>query len=436
MVKETDYSEIVAMEQELIADGMPASEIACMCDLHSQVTRDVMVQFGPPPLPAGHPADTLRRENVALRDVLTALRAALAAGDQLAQRAAYNDLTDVEKHYQRKENCFFPKLEAHGITGPSKVMWAKHDEIRGLIRDFGAALKDGEKVAAAVEEMIYKEENILLPMCLDAFTEDDWAEIWHASPRYGWCLVAPREGYQPAAPVLKDALNLPATEAVQLPTGQLSLEQLLAIFNTLPVDLTFVDADDRVAFFSEGPDRVFARSRAILGRKVQNCHPPKSVHIVDQIIADFRAARQNVAEFWIELHGKFVHIRYFAVRNERGEYLGTLEVTQEVSRIRALTGERRLLEYESAPPTPSGPAWLREDRIVLDLDVDPMLAQGVHPAAQVQQAAAKLASGDIIRLKVGFFPAPLVDLVTRQGLTHYAAEPVPGRHEIYFCRLP
>jgi len=197
--------------------------------------------------------------------------------------------------------------------------------------------------------MIYKEEQILLPICLERFTADEWAEIWASSPRYGWCLVAPREGYKP---VDLQPDRTATTSGVSLPTGTLALEQLIAIFSTLPVDLTFVDADDRVAFFSEGPNRVFARSRAIIGRMVQNCHPPRSVDVVERIISDFREGRQNVAEFWIQFVGRFVHIRYFAVRAEDGRYLGTLEVTQDVGPIRALDGERRLLEY--AEPMPAG----------------------------------------------------------------------------------
>jgi PAS domain S-box-containing protein len=130
--------------------------------------------------------------------------------------------------------------------------------------------------------------------------------------------------------------------------GNLTVEQLVAIFRTLPVDLTFVDADDRVAFFSEGPDRIFARSKAIIGRKVQHCHPPRSVDVVDRILSDFRDGRQNVAEFWINFHGRFVHIRYFAVRDGDGRYTGTLEVTQDLTKIRALEGERRLLQYDEA----------------------------------------------------------------------------------------
>jgi DUF438 domain-containing protein len=132
-----------------------------------------------------------------------------------------------------------------------------------------------------------------------------------------------------------------------LPSGNITLEQLTAIFSTLPLDLTFVDADDRVAFFTEGPERIFARSKAIIGRKVQNCHPPRSVNVVDQILSDFRAGRQNVAEFWIDFHGKYVHIRYFAVRDREGKYLGTLELTQDIKPLRELQGERRLLEYGS-----------------------------------------------------------------------------------------
>ncbi|GIU80471.1 MAG: hypothetical protein KatS3mg005_3709 [Bryobacteraceae bacterium] len=372
IVRETDYSEIVAMEQELMAEGMPAEEIMSMCDLHSQLTREVLVQLPARTVPPGHPVDTMRRENQALRETLTRMRQAmeaiLALDDEaqlaphlMAWRQCANELMDVEKHYQRKEHLFFSRLESHGITGPSKVMWGKDDEVRAMLRSLQQALSAqdavladfklavctiGASVTAAVEEMIHKEENILLPLCLDVFTEDDWAQIWADSPSYGWCLVEPRDGYTPPESVLREGIRLRSEEAVQLPTGSLTLQQLLAIFRTLPVDLTFVDADDRVAFYSEGPDRIFARSRAILGRKVQHCHPPRSVHVVDQILDDFRSGRHSVAEFWIPFHGRFVHIRYFAVRDDQGRYLGTLEVTQDVTRIRALEGERRLLQYD------------------------------------------------------------------------------------------
>ena len=372
LVGQTDYSEIMAMEQELIAEGMPVSEIQGMCDLHSQVTREVLVQLAPTPLSPGHPVDTFRRENEALRESISGMQQAmnqvLELGNTddptaalLAWRHVVNELHDVDKHYQRKEHLLFTCLERHGISGPSKVMWGKDDVNRELLKDLSAALREphltaaeakllasttGAVIANALKQMIYKEEQILFPICLERFTADEWAEIWASSPRYGWCLIEPRQGYRPT--VGQERIEPAANNSVQLPTGNLAIEQLTAIFSTLPVDLTFVGADDRVAFFSEGPNRVFARSRAIIGRKVQNCHPPRSVDVVDRILTDFREGRQNVAEFWIQFTGRFVHIRYFAVRDEAGRYLGTLEVTQDVGRVRELQGERRLLEYDTS----------------------------------------------------------------------------------------
>jgi len=379
LVSQTDYSEIVQMEQELMAEGMPVEQIKGMCDLHSQVTREVLVQLAPPPLPAGHPAETMRRENEALRGCVARMREAMNRVLQASEgeppsgalrdavmdwRQALNDLQDIDKHYQRKENLLFTFLEKHGITGPSKVMWAKDDEVRAslkalakaasaagpTVRAIRAAVESLARTATlAVEGMIDKEEHILLPMSLQTLSAEEWGEIWQQSPRYGWCLVEPREGYAPPQAARTsdgtEAAPIGRSGEVALPTGTLTIEQLLGIFSTLPVDLTFVDADDCVRFFSEGPDRVFPRSKAIIGRKVQNCHPPKSVHVVEQILSDFRAGRQRVAEFWIQMHGKFVHIRYFAVRSAQGEYLGTLEVTQELTHVRSLQGERRLLEY-------------------------------------------------------------------------------------------
>lgn len=348
-----------------------------MCDLHSQVTREVLVQLPiEREIAPGHPVDTFRRENEALRGALVAMRSTIAEIRALPDdadvtallfrwRQAYNDLMDVEKHYQRKEHALFSFLERHGIAGPSKVMWAKDDEIRDLLKQLGAALRQRSTtagdwktlpaklagaVANAMEEMMYKEENILLPMALTTLTEGEWAEIWASSPKYGWCLIEPRVGYAPPQSIVHEAMNVPSSGALMLPSGNISLEQLIGIFSTLPLDLTFVDADDRVAFFTEGPDRIFARSKAIIGRKVQHCHPPRSVEIVDRILSDFRAGRQNVAEFWIDFQGKYVHIRYFAVRNQQGEYLGTLELTQNLTPLRELQGERRLLEYDSPQP--------------------------------------------------------------------------------------
>jgi len=212
----------------------------------------------------------------------------------------------------------------------------------------GAAHDIAGPTIAAVDEMIFKEENILFPTSLETLTPEDWGMIYHESPRFGYCLAEPGDEYDPPrTQPAEHSGSLPAGGAVVLPTGALSEDQLLGIFSVLPVDITFVDADDRVAFFSEGPDRVFERPRSIIGRKVQNCHPPSSVDVVERILSDFRAGRQNVAEFWIPLQERFVHIRYFAVRDRKGEYLGTVEVTQDLTHVRALEGERRLLQYDA-----------------------------------------------------------------------------------------
>lgn len=375
LVRQTDASEIAAMEQALIAEGMSVQEVQSMCDMHASVVRDILSEPPSRGIAPGHPVDTFKRENEALGEAVGAARSAIGAILALAPeadasaplfslRSVLNDLMDIEKHYARKENLMFSVLERHGIAGPSKVMWGKDDEVRALLRNAQSALQQPETAAVhwqqvlpygvmpaldAVEEMIYKEENILFPMCLDTFTEDEWVEVWQQSPEYGWCLVEPREGYLPpeqAQP--RNPLQAPADSSVVFPSGSLTFEQLAGVFANLPVDLTFVDSDDTVRFFSEGPDRIFARSRAVVGRKVQHCHPPKSVSTVERILSDFKAGRQNVAEFWINLHGKFVHIRYFAVRDGGGKYLGTLEVTQDLTPLRALEGEQRLLSYSGS----------------------------------------------------------------------------------------
>jgi DUF438 domain-containing protein len=381
IVRETDATEVAAMEQQLMADGLTVDEVRSMCDLHSQVLRDVVkpIQIRVPLAP-GHPVDTFRRENVAIKETVAAAREAFRAleevpGDEPAPdaflnacRQHANALFDVDRHYRRKEDLLFPFLEKHGITGPSKVMWAKDDEARALVTALGEALQEqaataaewrlvlatvGEQALSAVEEMVSKEEMILLPMALDTLTREEWGVVWTESPRIGWCLVEPRQGYRPPEGVAPaDPLDVPGHRAIVLPTGHVTREQLQAIFAVLPVDLTYVDADDRVAFFSEGPQRVFARSKAIVGRKVQHCHPPRSVDVVNRILDDFRHGRQSTAEFWITFMGRFVHIRYFAVRDEAGTYLGCLEVTQDATAIRALSGERRLLAYDA----PAGPA--------------------------------------------------------------------------------
>lgn len=372
MLGQVPYGLVVEVEQELIEDGMPPEEVTRLCHLHGAALEgaiDLTEAIVPPP---GHPADTFARENAALRAELEGLVAAAARLDALpddapaaeaalALRTRLGALADVDKHYLRKEHLLFPYLEKHGVTGPPKVMWAKHDEARALLRGAldavaaagGATAGELRAVVAlavgpaaqAIRDMTDREEKILLPMSLDTLDELEWWEIARQSAEIGFCLVEPSEGWRPASAPDAPADAATAGGKIRLPTGTLGVTQLEAILNALPVDATFVDADDRVRYFSHGRERVFGRSRAILGRKVQYCHPPSSVDTVDRILGAFRAGTRDRAAFWIQLRGRFVHIEYVALRDAAGAYLGCLEVTQDLTEKRALTGEQRLLAW-------------------------------------------------------------------------------------------
>jgi PAS domain S-box-containing protein len=188
----------------------------------------------------------------------------------------------------------------------------------------------------------HKEGKVLFPTALEVIPEGEWASLRAEFDGIGYCCFTP-----PPPPATREpAPSQPGLEegVVELPTGSFSLKELEAVLNALPVDITFVDAQDRVRYFNQAKDRIFVRSKSVIGRTVQNCHPPKSVHIVNRIVEDFKAGRRDVAEFWINLGGRLVYIRYFPVRTPEGKYLGTLEVTQDITNIKAIQGERRLLD--------------------------------------------------------------------------------------------
>jgi len=355
-------SEISAAEQALINEGLPVAEVQRLCDVHSAVFKGSIEEIHTPSdvtkIP-GHPAHTLKAENAAItahmneriRPLLSQVQAGkLAAQTLLPEIGA---LLAIDLHYSRKENLFFPYLEQHGITAPPKVMWGVDDEIRALLKDSAKLAAQGSDQTATkltegltrVEEMIFKEENILIPMLIDTLSAEEWSNIAQESGEIGYCMIetppvwrakgAPAE--QAAAPAA------PVSGAVQLPTGFLSVPELSRMLDTLPIDITFVGADDTVRYFSQGSERVFPRTKAIIGRNVKNCHPPASVHIVEGIIDDFKNGKKDHEDFWIKLGDKFVYIRYFAVRDEAGTYLGVLEVTQDIKPIQAIEGEKRLV---------------------------------------------------------------------------------------------
>lgn len=364
------YGEVVEVEQELIAEGLPQEEVLMFCDIHTRVLDGKIDHSGVALVPPGHPVDTFSKENRELlaltrqvRQIVEEVNGTAAmdvASTVLRLRGVFNALWDVDKHYRRKENLLFPYLEQKGITGPPTVMWGKHDQAREMLKGAREALEsDGgmtrEEVAAtaellllpaiqAVEDMTMKEEDILFPMCMDQLTDLEWFAIYEQTPEIGFCLYDPAVGWKPRSIEERPEATV-EQGAVRMPSGALTPAELTAILNTMPFDITFVDKDDKVKYFSQGSERIFDRNRAILGRDVRLCHPPSSVHIVDRIIEDFRSGKESSAPFWIQMHGKFIHIEYFALRDATGAYLGTLEVSQDLTAKRALDGEQRLLQY-------------------------------------------------------------------------------------------
>ncbi len=370
-LRQIPYGEVVEVEQELIEEGLPEEEVLKLCDIHGAVLHGNIDLSASKQVPEGHPVDVLLKENRELRKLANQITnlineissdKKMSYSDEIIKlRGFFNAMFDVDKHYNKKEYLLFPFLEKYGITGPPKVMWGKHDEIRELIKGAIELLQTQdisvEDLLASSEiillpavnqvvDMTKKEEEILFPMSLDKLSESEWFEIEKQSLEIGFCLYDPPKAWRPEG-IEDDTLSeMNKIEGnIQLPSGSFSVEELLAILNHLPVDMTFVDKDDKVKYFSQGTERVFQRNRAILNRDVRLCHPPASTHIVDKIIEDFKTGKEDRAPFWINMGGKMIHIEYFALRNRQGEYLGTLEVSHNVQPYRDLEGEQRILSY-------------------------------------------------------------------------------------------
>jgi DUF438 domain-containing protein len=377
LIKDTSPDEIADMENALIQEGFPVSEVQRLCDVHAQVFDRALKKAGKPGRIPGHPIHSYLQENQETRSLLKSLRRAarpLAKGradgaDTAKFAALFDRFKEIEKHYARKENQLFPALETRSFTGPSKVMWGKHDEIRAMIRKADAALVARNwpeaaarmaETASAVKKLMFLEEKILFPTAARKLTTVDWARIKKGEPEIGYAWIRPSSLWDAqlaeaaAATISPPASEQPAAAPapaasglgeIDLSRGRLTPEQIDLMLKSLPLDITFVDENDRVRYYSDTPERVFPRSPEIIGRAVQNCHPPKSVHVVEGILKAFREKTKDTAEFWIRRGDLFVLIRYCAVYDAVGAYRGTIEVSQEVSTIKALEGERRLLDW-------------------------------------------------------------------------------------------
>lgn len=357
-------AEISKLEQALMEEeGIPVEEVQRLCSVHTAIFKGSIEEIhrsDKAEEQPGHPIHTFKLENKEI-DRLVNFKLQLhydrfekddSDENKFKLLEDLNLLLDIDKHYSRKENLLFPYLEKYGIMGPTQVMWGVDDRIRAGIKEAKEKLTnyDGNKQAVIdalyfvireVSEMIFKEENILFPMALQTLTEDEWLKIAHESDEIGFCLTGPAGVWKPERKHIEE--NALTDGYIRLETGILSLKQLELMLNHLPVDITFIDQDDVVRYFSHGKERIFARTKAVIGRTVQNCHPPKSVHVVEQLLQEFKAGIKDCEDFYIKFKDKYIYIRYFAVRDEAGQYVGTLEFTQNISSIQEIQGEKRIL---------------------------------------------------------------------------------------------
>ncbi|WP_028401422.1 DUF438 domain-containing protein [Ectobacillus panaciterrae] len=358
-------AEISKLEQALMEEeGIPVKEVQRLCSVHTAIFKgsiEEIHRLDKPEEQPGHPIHTFKLENKEI-DLLVNFKIQLhyeQFENEDSEKNGYkliedlNLLLDVDKHYSRKENLLFPYLEKYGIYGPTQVMWGIDDVIRNAIKeakqklinyngDKQSVLDNVDFIIRETSEMIFKEENILFPMALQTLTEDEWIKIAHESDGIGYCLTGPAGVWKPERNVIQEKEAM-SEGFIRLETGILSLKQLELMLNHLPVDITYIDKDDVVRYFSHGKERIFARTKAIIGRTVQNCHPPKSVHVVEKLLEDFKSGNKDCEDFWIKFKDKYVYIRYFAIRSEDGEYMGTLEFTQNINPIQGIQGEKRIL---------------------------------------------------------------------------------------------
>ena len=267
LIRDVTPREIAHMEQALIAEGVPPEQVQKVCDIHVQVFQKALEKQKKTKALLGHPVHTYQEENKALRRILRKMKKLLRSAAKGKSSSDFEkvleQLAEIEIHYRRKENQLFPALENVDFTGPSKVMWGKHDEIRSRIKDLRSAyrnrhwrdlLSGGRSLIRAIKRMIFMEEKILFPTALKKLSDAEWAEM--------------RRG----------------ESEIPLDVGRLAAKQINLLLKALPMDITYVDANDRVRYYSQGKERIFPRSPGVIGRAVQNCHPPKSVHVVEKIL--------------------------------------------------------------------------------------------------------------------------------------------------------
>lgn len=362
--QDVEASEIMKAEQQMIKEGMPVTEVQKLCDVHAALfhgnirqERERMAEEYVKEV--GHPLYTFTKENEALKKVIDEAREALSRHE--VDRKLLGRVRELAIHYAKKGDLLYPHLKVrYGISGPSDVMWTVDDEIRDELAALSRKLQDGtgatvlqgekelqrfEAVLTRAEEMIYKEEKILFPNCALNFTRDEWIQIYYDSKDYAPCFGVENAGW-PEATVdkmegdfsrevetaakkdLKSAAT-PGDQEIVMAGGHMTVAQLAAMLNTIPMEITFVDDQNINRFFNEGP-KDFKRPKMAIDREVFSCHPPKIEAKVRMILNEFRAGTLDKVPVWMEKNGKTMLVTYMAVRDPDGNYIGTLELVQDM----------------------------------------------------------------------------------------------------------
>lgn len=375
-----------------------------------------------PQLPEGHPVQTYYREDRALREVIDQMKA-LQAQTFIKNPwcELMEQLSQIQIHYARKQNQLYAYLERKGFNHPATTMWTYDDHNRDLIKAARALLEADRydeflaalpRIYEDVLDLISKEETILLPVALSMISEEEFLQMRAGDDEIGYCLIAPPTGFRPVVPAtpapaardaetpapegfaaelqaLLDKYRPTASEVLDVAQGKLTLEQINLLYQHMGVDFSYVDENDRVRFYSDTKHRVFPRSAGVIGREVKHCHPPKSVHLVEEIIEKFRSGEKDFVEFWINKPGVFIYITYTAVRDKEGNYRGVLEMMQDCTHIRSLEGSRTLLQWEDEERKPLD---AKEQRRKIKAKVSPPAEATVAPdAAPAPTAPSELA---------------------------------------------
>ncbi|MFV0380186.1 MAG: DUF438 domain-containing protein [Anaerorhabdus sp.] len=334
-VKEFKYvsgSEIVQIEQQLVKEGIKVEEIMGLCDIHASLFKDNLSEIHSDRV--NHPFDYFKEDNKKINDYIQ------NNNDKLTVDYIFELYNLVDSHYGKKEQLLFPLLEYANITTIPQVMWGVDNEIREDIKKVYAQIKNDEDIKSQylevenrILEMITKENNVLYQVLQEHISNDLWDKLDHAIKN------------EMSINLGNDSLSNDFIDGeIQLPSGKLSPLELEKLLNILPIDITFVNKEDRVVYVSQGKDRIFERPLTVIGREVKLCHPPQSAHIVESIINDFKSKKKNHEFFWIKFKGMYVYIQYFAVYDNNNDYLGVVEVSQNIQHIQSITGEKRLAD--------------------------------------------------------------------------------------------